>query len=114
MSTRRAKKKSDERVTQAQALASAAFAAIVTQFPPAWIPDFLSAVEKATVHDEPLRGSERRALEQARARCLRLFDLLGLAYQEGDEVVATNLAAKGLAFLHAHLLESPTDSELLT
>ena len=61
-----------------------------------------------------LRFLVGRALEQARSRCLRLFDLLGLAYQEGDEVVATNLAARGLAFLHAHLLESPTDSELLT
>jgi hypothetical protein len=113
MTTRRSKK-GGERVTQSQALAGAAFAALVTQFPPAWIPEFLSAVEKQTDGSEALRGSERRALDQARSRCKRLFDLLGLAFQDGDEVVATNLAAKGLAFLHAHLQESPGEPELLT
>jgi hypothetical protein len=106
-------KKSGQRVTQAQALASAAFAAMVTQFPPPWLPDFLSAVEKETVHGEALRGAERRALAQARASCKRLFEVLDLQYQELDEVIATNIAARGLAFLHAHIVESPPDSDLL-
>ena len=114
MSRKRDKKAADQ-VSRSQALASAAFAAMVTQFPPSWLPDFLTAVEKTTDHQEALRGAERKALEQGRASCRRLFEVLGLAYREEDEVVASNIAAHGLAFLHAHIVESPPDSsDLLT
>jgi hypothetical protein len=112
---RKRDKKTADRLTPAQALASAAFAAMVTQFPPTWLADFLSAVEKTIVHQEALRGAERRALDQGRAACKRLFEVLGLAYRENDEVVAANIAAQALAFLHAHIQESPPESgELLT
>jgi hypothetical protein len=111
--SKRRDKRAEDRVTQAQALAASAFAAMVTQFPPAWAPDFLAAVEKQTVHDEPLRGAERRALDQALSSCSRLFEVLGVPFQTGDEVVVTRIAAQGLAFLHAHVLPSPPDSDLL-
>lgn len=111
--SRRRDRKDDDRLTQPQALAAAAFAAMLTQFPQAWVPDYLAAVEKQTGHDEPLRGAERRALDQALSSCRRLYEVLGVAYQAGDEVVVTRVAAQGLAFLHAHVLSSPPDSDLL-
>ncbi len=111
--SKRPQKKAQAKVTHVQALAASAFAAMLTQFPPPWLPEYLSGVEKQALGDEPLRSGERRALEQALASCRKLFDVMAVPYQPGDEVVVTGIAAQGLAFLHAHVLTSPPDSDLL-
>lgn len=113
MGKRRQGKKERIKVTHVQALAASAFAAMLTQFPPPWLNDYLAAVEKQALDDEPLRAAERRALEQALTSCRKLFEVMAVPYQPGDEVVVAGVAAQGLAFLHAHVLTAPPDSDLL-
>ena len=111
--SKRSDKKAQGKVTHVQALAASAFAAMLTQFPAPWVPAYLSAVEKQALGDEPLRAAERRALQQALASCRKLFDVMAVPFKPGDEVVVTGIAAQGLAFLHAHVVAAPPDSDLL-